>query len=224
MNDLIKKQIKQIKNKSTAGIFLDIDDTICATNLYIARLFNEQYGNSEKLSPEEIVMRYRYPDKVPSWQTPIVTKRQNEIFDSGRHMHFYPVVDRSLEYFLRIDSIIPILGYLTGRPDRFHKTTTRWLSKQGFPKRQVIMRPENSFIPEFGLENGFHWKARILESLPNILGTIDDSFGITSYLPKNYPGTIFLYSHGEDTPQLSFTINCPTWQEVYLAITKKFKK
>lgn len=220
MNDLNKKQIK---NKSLTGILLDIDDTICATNLYIARLFNEQYGNAEGLSSKEIVAKYRYPSNVPSWQIPRIIKEQDDIFNRGLHIPFCQAVDQSLKYVSRINSIIPISGYLTSRPDKFYKITLQWLLKQGFPKKPIIMRPGNSF-DELGLENGFHWKAKMLESLSNVLGAIDDSLGITNYLPSNYQGIIFLYSHGEQTPRFPFTRNCPTWKEVYEEVTKVFKK
>jgi len=125
---------------------LDIDDTICATNLYIARLFNEKYGNAEKLSPEKIVMKYRYPEKVPSWQTPTIAKEQDKIFNKGVHIPFCHPIEGAIEYVLKIDSIVPISGYLTERPDRFHDITIRWLEKHGFPKRPVIMRPEDDIF------------------------------------------------------------------------------
>lgn len=222
MANLIKKQVSRINNNTPTGLLLDIDDTICATNLYLARLFNEQYGNLEGLSPEEIVLKYRYPSQVPSWQTPEIAKRQNEIFDSGSHIPFSPAVDKSLEYVLMIDAVIPISGYLTGRPDRFQDITLHWLSKHGFPQKQIVMRPQATFLPDSEIANGFEWKARILQSLPNVLGTIDDSFEITSYLPENYNGTIFLYSHGAGTPNFPFTVNCPTWKDVYKEVSKKF--
>lgn len=199
------------------GIAIDIDETLSWTVGAWMKLLQEEFGNPEGLTPEEMVAKYRYSQLVPYWQTPAVLARMEELRNDNKYQTTLPLIPGAIQSVWAISNLIPIYGYVTIRPYRVLTGTQEWLKKHGFPEAPVIMRPQ-----EIGHQNGNEWKAGYLTQYSSqILGIIDDNVKLLDYLPPNYSGKIYLYSHTQvPVTRLSHVYPCPTWKEVVSAVRK----
>ncbi len=193
------------------GIALDIDETISDTNTYWFGLLMDRFGNPEKLSIQEMVIKYKYTQYVPYWQE----SEQLEFMEMLRNdnelqMEFARVIG-SLETVNRINQILPIISYITLRPENVREGTSRWLTKHGFPEGELIMKPD-----DVEYEKGYQWKAEIIYSFyPKIIGIIDDNPRFIEYLPSNYKGKIFLFNCGNEIENNMFVQKCENWEKVF---------
>jgi len=212
--NLMKKKLESLGVK---GIFLDIDDTISATNLFWAQSHIDNFGNPEKLTAEEIVRKYRYVSNVPYWNNNKVAEdwiEQHHLSNKGKLE--LPLVRGAVESINMIKE--RLVAYLTGRPKSTISGTKKWLERCGFPRLDIIAQPSEATLEQMCLSNGNEWKARVLEYFfPIVEGVIDDNIGLVSHLSSEYRGTIYLFSHEEiDAP--TKVICCPTWKEVVNAV------
>ncbi len=201
-----------------SGLALDIDETLSDTNIFWFTKLSELFGNPENLSPREIANKYRYSQRVPYWQTPDALIWMEEARHGNDIQLILPLIENADSVVKRINEIIPIVAYVTARPESVRAGTQSWLSSHDFPAAKLIMKPMD--IPT---DEGVHWKANLLiEMYPEILGIVDDHPGLLEILPNNYPGSVFLYNYnGEIRNDLS-VVACPTWNNVYEAVKQKF--
>jgi len=182
---------KQFKS-GLEGIALDIDDTICATQVFWAKYLLEEFGNPEGISPEELVRKYSYVNKVPYFG-----KQENQWVEADIACNetklSLPVVEGAGEIVREIDKIIPIACYISTRPTRVTSGTNAWLRKSGFPDAPSFLMPDRIRLQGWGVKNGMEWKARVLECLyPNIIGILDDNSELLRFLDSGYKGKVFL--------------------------------
>lgn len=179
---------------------VDVDETLAQTNLLWALHHIEAYGNPEGLSAEEAIKKYRFVKDVPYWQFDAVYRWVEAHINSNEAKLEIPVIEESIEVMRRI----PVVCYLTNRPESTVNGTKRWLRKYGFPDKEII-----SSI------SGLEWKAqKLAEMFPEITGIIDDNIDLLPHIPNNYRGRIFLYSHPNHTLSGLDIILCPTWADV----------
>ncbi len=130
-----------------------------------------------------------------------------------------PMIKSANIYLNKINEIIPVVAYITVRPDTVIGGTKQWLNKYAFPQAPVIAKSV-----DMDYESGNKWKVKILEKLyPNILGIIDDNAKLLQYVDKNYEGIIFLYDH-DHVDSKSNAIACKNWPDTHKAVKKYFKK
>lgn len=195
------------------GLALDIDDTLSVTRLFWFEEKQRLFGNPENLTARKMIKKYGYTYLVPYWNTEEVKKWADEIQISKTYWENLPLIDGSSEAVKKIDARVPILLYLTGRPDHTLKSTNIWLEKHGFPKRPVLAQPNS----QYGKAN--EWKGRTLAALyPEVRGIIDDNPELISNLPEDYKGTIYLYNNTKHPKTLIRVIPCPTWNSVVEAV------
>lgn len=97
----------------------------------------------------------------------------------------------AIEGVQELHSIIPVIAYVTIRPETVQDGTIVWLKKHGFPTAEIIARPVD--IPH---ADGNIWKAeKFLELYPRVQGIVDDNAGLLQFLPTDYKGHVFLYTH-----------------------------
>lgn len=193
------------------GIALDIDETLSWTLGHWVEEMQSLFGNPENLSAKEIISKYRYSQNVPYWQTPsakewMESKRENDEFQT-----LFAPMPQAVEGARNLSKIVPIVVYLTVRPKSVVNGTRKWLEKHGFPNAEIIARPK-----DIKHENGNEWKAnKLVELFPKVSGIVDDNDAILKYLPVDYKGHIFLYSH-ESVPSHApaNTYACPDWKIV----------
>lgn len=193
------------------GIALDIDETLSLTLGHWVKEMQCLFGNPENLTIEQMVSKYRYAQNVPYWQTPsalvwMESKRHNDDFQT-----LFEPIPQAISGARNLNKIIPVVAYVTVRPTSVINGTTKWLETHGFPSAQIIARPI-----DIKHENGNEWKAnKLVEMYPKVSGIVDDNDALLKFLPEDYPGHIFLYSH-KNVPPISpkNTYACHDWESV----------
>lgn len=206
-----------MKIDKNIGLAVDIDETLSNTVSYYVEQLQKKFGNPENLSVEEIVKKYKFAQNVPYWQTEealglIDKMRQDDTIQE----HLY-LIENSNKTLQEINKIIPIVVYLTARPEKISNGTEKFLKKHNFPEAKVIYRPES--IPH---QEGVTWKARTLEELyPGVIGIIDDNLNFIKKISDEYKGVIFLYNKEYNEERNLNVIPCKTWQDVLENVKKE---
>jgi hypothetical protein len=202
------------------GLALDIDETLSYTIGYWVSEMQRLFGNPENLSVEEMVAKYRYTQNVPYWQTPQALAWAEAHRNSNDIQTKLSMIKDANKYVKKINAIVPIVAYISIRPDTVIDGTQTWLDVYDFPKAPIICRP--SRIPS---ESGSEWKARVLEKMyPEVRGIIDDNNSVLKFLEKDYCGILFLYDHKKPVSSPFNTIHCEDWPTVYASVKRVFRK
>jgi hypothetical protein len=209
------KEVFQLKNKlveqNIKGIALDIDETLSWTiGLWVERM-QKKFGNPERLSVRELIKKYRYTQNVPYWQTDEAHEWMVENMNSNDIQKEIPLIEGVDKYVQQLNRIIPVVAYITVRPDSVAAGTREWLNKHKFPNATLISRPR--FVTK---NEGNAWKSDVLYFLQDeILGIVDDNIGLVEQMRDDYKGIIFLYSHDKVEFENSFkAIPCKSWKDV----------
>ncbi|MFA6065273.1 MAG: hypothetical protein WCW44_03800 [archaeon] len=209
-----------------SGIALDIDETLSNTALHWFSSMIKLFGTPEKLTAKEMIIKYKYTKHVPYWQTKEAQEWLNSQRMSNNMQREIPLIKNSNHSVEKINKIIPIVAYLTVRPNSVEKGTKDWLLKHNFPVAKIICRPDN-----IAFSDGNKWKAKMLTELyPKVLGIIDDNPELLTFLPTDYKGTIFVYGSEHIETKLN-AIPCKDWkttleevQRVFHLEKKEFKQ
>ena len=199
------------------GIAVDIDETLSDTTKY---WFDEisKLANPENLSPEEIKKKYRYTHQVPYWQTEEISNWLDGKLKDNELQKELLLIENSNLLLQKINELIPVVAYITARPEIVAEGTKHWLDKHNFPKAKLICKPNNETL------GGNEWKANILKDMyPQVLGIIDDNPKLAEALGEDYKGVLFLYDH-EEIKSNANVVSCLTWEDVYKNVLNYFKK
>jgi len=205
-----------------SGIALDIDETLSFTIRYWVTEMQKLFGNPEDLSVEDMIAKYRYTQNVPYWQSPEALSWAEHHRNSNDIQTKLPLIPYADIYVNKLHKIVPIVAYISIRPDTVLVGTKQWLlnypDTYPFPKAPIICRPKD--IP---VEQGTEWKARVLEELyPKVRGIIDDNQSILNFLKKDYHGVIFLFNHTKVINSPIKNIPCKDWPATYELVKKYF--
>lgn len=205
--------------KREVGIALDIDDTLSQTLLYWIQGLQEKLGGLENMTPTEIVKKFKHTRDVPQWNTPEAMEYITELCNADSLQEVIPVVEGAIDGVHRINAIVPIVAYITARPDTVVSGTTKWLKKHGFPTAPLIMRPPSISIPD-----GLKWKAeQLIARYPHIQGIVDNDIKLVEYLSPEYQGHFFLLSHTSVPKNSSVKVYaCPDWASLVRQVRKVF--
>lgn len=192
---MIADQVTIFKKKLIAenkcGLALDIDETISATTDYWFAVMRKKFGNPENLTTKELIAKYRYSHDVPYWQTEEAFAWMEEQRNSNELQKQLPLIEGADTAIQEINSLIPIIIYITTRPQAVLEGTKEWLKRHHFPIVDIIARPAG--IP---ITDANTWKAEVLASLyPEVMGIIDDNPTVVASLPNGYKGAVFLYDN-----------------------------
>lgn len=203
------------------GLAVDIDETLSWTIGYWVEQMQNKFGNPENLSVKEMVEKYRYTQNIPYWQTDEAMEWMENNIHSNELQKELPLIEEADVYLNKINEIIPIVAYITVRPESVLSGTKEWLKKYGFPTAPIICKPM-----DIEHSNGSKWKAEILENLyPNVCGIIDDNIKLLEFLSTTYPGIIFAYDHDSiDNKNGVNVIPCKSWTNAYEEVRKHFNK
>lgn len=215
---MIDQEIKQFKqkliNEGRKGLVLDIDETLSWTIGYWVQEMQKNFGNPENLSVDDLILKYRYTQNVPYWQTPEALEWMENARENDLLQVELPLIKNSNDWVQKINKLIPIVGYLTIRPKSVLSGTTSWINKHSFPNEFIIARPKN--IPS---SEGNKWKAEVLHFLyPQVLGIIDDSPSVVENLPNNYKGTVYYYDNEKSVRGDINIIPCKTWSDIHYQV------
>lgn len=211
MTDDVIKLKKQLKQSHISGLALDIDETLSETNPFWFKHMYE-YHKPEGLELSEVIRKYAHVDDVPDWQNEQAQKVMLDILHSNDFNESIPLIHESNVVVNEIIKNIPIVAYISARPDVVRQGTLSWLKQHNFPEAEIILRPDIYDIKHRNL-----WKAQILlELFPEVIGIVDDSAGIVEELKKvNYQGKLYLYGpQSEEVVESSMVRVCKTWADV----------
>ena len=204
-------QLKQnLKRKSFRGLALDIDETLSATLVHWTKQLQKKFGNPEGLTAKEIITKYRYAQGVPYWQTEAAYLYMQKLREDNALQERLGILKQADKFILQIAKIVPIVAYITVRPESVIPGTKVWLTKHKFPQVPIIAMPKYIRHSE-----GNNWKAEVLEYLyPEVQGLIDDNPKIIKALDSHYQGKIYLYDHPQRVRSRIKVLNCPDWPAV----------
>ena len=219
MKDEIIRLKNQLDVENKKGIALDIDETLSfSDNQWFEYML--RFNNPEGLSVEELVKKYKFFEEVPFWQTKEALDYGQEILHSNEFQEKLPLIENSNHIVNEINRIVPIVVYITARPEAVRKGTITWLKKHGFPAADVLMRPLDI---DFDFRN--IWKAQILEELyPEISGIVDNDPKLADNLSKNYKGILYLYDNHSHQRKDIKIVPCKTWENVFDKIKLEYIK
>lgn len=205
-------QLKQkLEEKNIKGIALDIDETLSWTIGYWVEKMQTLFGNPENLSVEELIKKYRYTQNVPYWQTEEAFEWMSEQMNSNNLQKELPLIENADKFVQDLNEIVPVVAYVTVRPDSVASGTREWLKKHKFPEADLISRPR--FVTK---KDGNAWKSDVLYFLQDsVIGIVDDNIGLVEEMRDDYSGTIYLYSHEKIGFETNFkTVACKSWKDV----------
>jgi len=210
-------QLKQaLKKKNFRGLALDIDETLSDTILHWIAILQKKYGNPEDLTPQQVITKYRYTQNVPYWQTDEAFKFMQELREDNELQKNLGIFKQADKYVAEINKVVPIVAYITLRPEKVVPGTQHWLDKHHFPKAPIIAMP--SYVQ---YSEGNSWKAEVMEYLyPEVQGIIDDNHKIIKALSKDYRGKIYLYDNPKRFRTKLKLINCRDWPAVITNLKK----
>jgi len=210
---------QKLQQEHKQGLVLDIDETLSWTIGYWVEKMQIKFGNPEELSVQEMVRKYRYVQNIPYWQTEEAWQWIKDAVYSDSLQEELALIENANHVVQKINKVIPIVGYITVRPQEVENGTRRWLSKHQFPMTDIIARP-----PTVHFKDGTKWKADILAFLyPEVTGIIDDNPALIENLPADYRGTIFLYD-ANLAPRTDIKVTpCNNWKEVHKKVRREYK-
>ncbi len=216
---LTSKQLKQkLKKEGRVGLALDVDDTLGHTNPHWVTHMGEKFGKPKNMDDLMKIVRYHNLESVPHWDTPAGFKHMTRLMNAHWFQFSIPLIKDAHLSVHKINKLVPIVAYITARPDTIYKVTKKWLATHGFPDAPIVLRPDQQ--ASLRLKN--EWKADVLEELyPHVSGIIDDNPGIAEHLGAQYKGTFYLYQlHSTPRPRKNLVI-CNTWRDVVAAVKKR---
>jgi hypothetical protein len=219
MNDAEKLK-KELQTLGARGLALDIDETLADSNSHwFDHMF--QFRPLEGIDKREVIERYKFIEHVPGWGGPDALDRMSKLMHSDEFNATIPLIEDSNSIVNEIHSSIPVVAYITARPQTVRIGTLEWLEKHNFPKASLLMRPSEVGVSKEDVLQRNMWKAQSLLSLyPEVIGIVDDNLGLAYQLDAlKYPGTLYLY--GPQTEVFEGNVNvirCPTWKSVLSAV------
>lgn len=217
MNQIQALKIR-LKQEKIKGLALDIDETISYTAKYWVDVLSVKFGNPEGLSAREIFKKYRRIQEYPHWKTKEALEWMEWAKQTDEIQENIPLIENSNHIVNKINKIIPVVCYITARPNIILPGTKKWLNKHGFPKAEIITSPKS-----IGHIEASKWKMDLLiELYPEIIGIVDDNLRLIEDLPSSYKGILFIYDIEGNISDRENVVSCATWNDVYRQIKKRF--
>ncbi len=203
------------------GLIVDIDDTLSKTTKYWIEVFQQNFGNEEGLSIDDMYRKYHYVQNVPYWNGPEVSQLIHKYIHSNYFQLKLPLIDNANYYLTLLSKEVPIICYLTKRPEIVRSGTSTWLIKHNFPKAPLIMKPTE--LPD---NQGNQWKSDFIQDYRNQeIGIIDDDKNLVELLKRDRNIHYFLFGIENYFIQALNVYPCVTWEilyEKYLTIKEIF--
>ncbi len=216
------EELKQrLTSQGVHGIALDIDDVLSHTDSHWIEKMKEKFGNPNGLTTEKIRDQYhgRF-ENIPSWSTKEALTAIDEFLHSNEFQEEIPLIEKANHAVEKINTVIPIVAYITARPVSVYEGTRRWLEQHAFPDAPLIFRPLDVHHETKNL-----WKAELLQFLyPEVVGIVDDHPALPGQLEAaGYQGKLYLYDSGQHTKGYKGMARCRNWDEVVEQVTRDWE-
>jgi len=201
------------------GLALDIDETLSLTTKYWVERLQIEIGNPEGLTSDQVIEKYRYAEAAPYWQTAEAYSLMVEWAESNEVQEQLLLIEGADEWVTKVHAIVPIVAYITMRPQSVLAGTKKWLAAHRFPEAPVLVRPDD--VP---FEQAHEWKANLVTELyPTLFGLVDDRPSVINAFAPEYKGTLFLFGASVPCREDISVVACPTWEDVYEAVVRVYK-
>lgn len=199
---------------TTKGIALDIDETLSWTCVHWIQQMQNLFGNNENLTPEAMAIKYHLAQYVPEWQGRkevddwMINMRENNEIQLT-----IPLINGAISGVHKIAQKVPVIAYITVRPQCVLSSTQIWLHNHGFPPAPILGKPDC-----VSFEYGNRWKGSVLPSLfPFVSVLVDDNPSVMRALDSSYLGKLMLFGHDATKVPSEWrdcVIACPAWSDV----------
>jgi 5'(3')-deoxyribonucleotidase len=208
---------EKLQRQNRKGLALDIDETLSITARYWMKELHKKFGNPENLSVDELVKKYKYTHEIPYWMEEEHTQWIEDAMHSTEINESLELIENANHSVNKIHTILPIVAYISARPESIRDVTKQWLNKHDFPQADIILRPR-----DVDPNKSNTWKAAVLEEVyPEVIGIVDDNIGLAKKLSATYKGTLYLYDIDKCERNDIDIICCKTWNDVYTQISKR---
>src|SRR3989338_6131112 len=139
MEENVIKLKNELKEKGITGLALDIDETLSDTGPH---WWNHmlKFHRPDDLTQEELLEKYDHIEAVPGWDTKEAVKYINDTLESNEFSETIPLLHESNKMVVELNKIVPIVAYVTARPESVKEGTERWFLNHKFPKAPLILR------------------------------------------------------------------------------------
>lgn len=221
--DKVQELKKKLQKEGRQGLALDIDDTLAQSHEHWFGGMHKFHAPSG-MTKEDVMRRYRTIKDVREWQTEKAFKHLEYLLYSDEFHRDIRLIAGADKAVKKLHKIVPVVAYVTARPQSVIAGTRSWLARHVFPEAELIVRIEKKDIKK-DEPHRHKWKAVVLKDLyPEVLGIVDDKANLARELQVlGYKGTLFLYGKEcEEIEGSSNVILCPTWLDVLKAVKKQF--
>lgn len=220
----VTELLKQLKKNKIYGIALDIDDTLSYSDNHWALQMGKKLQLFKPHEQEAYLSDFRKRAKsakgITEWNSAYAQKTLQDFIHSHKFHQDIPLIENANHMVNKINEIVPIVAYITARPNSVIKTTQKWLSKHDFVPAPVITRLNNQPHKVRNI-----WKAKVLTKLyPYVTGIIDDQPKLKLELKSlKYQGQMFLYDNGQNHQEYKNHVHYKTWTQLLKAIKQNYK-
>ncbi len=197
-------------------LVVDIDCTLADTRPAYFRTLTPLFS-SQGTDWQELMAKYRYSSYVPEWQSPEAQAWVERFRTDQETQENLPVYPGAQEGMIELQKIVGVYAYLSARPEDVRDATRRWIQKNRFPDKPLILKPKSR------RENDSEWKARRLIGLyerNQASGIVDDDRNLGRILMEmEYLGTVFALECIEQPHER--IISCRDWKEVIQKVKER---
>lgn len=207
----------RLHERDLRGIALDIDDTLSITDLSWYGAVHARLGGFEGLTVRDIMTSHPRLDAVPSWDRESIFPIFEELMHSADFHHRLPLITGADDAVRELARWVPVVAYVSARPETIHDATRAWLERHGFPDAPLVLRPADTPI-----QSKNSWKAEVLHALyPRVTGIVDDQVSLFDQLKgMGYRGRHYLYDNGHTTQDFSGYDAARSWDDLVAAIKR----
>lgn len=207
------------------GLACDLDNVVTDTTPKVFEIIDNTFPRPDydkKLSLQQLLHKYTHSRNIPYWTTKEALEFQNYLVHSPEFYNDLPLLPQAIESLHEINETIPIICYLTARPEVAKEVSEEYLKRHNAPVAPVILRPSNSDNHGFVYSNNV-WKASFVKSVKNIVGLIDDERDLV-HLLTDYNGALFVFGDQKNGYTSHLRRPCLDWPDTIKNVKKVFSK
>lgn len=134
-----------------------------------------------------------------------------QVFNDSEFLENLPVIDAAATALTNISKKFEIDFYITSRTKNSENATQNWLSKNDFPDKPVVFRPDTIREP--------NWKIKYLSNLENYYLLIDDALEAICRFPLIGRTNLIWFNHynacrPESIDEKNYLMEAKSWQDI----------
>jgi uncharacterized HAD superfamily protein len=163
--------------------YVDIDDTIVDTALQVIESVLSKFPMASKTSALDLTQKYWQPSHVPEFQKPEIIDYVNSCLTSADFIRQLKPRTGAVEEIKQLAEIGNIAAYISSRSHKLQTVSEDWLTSQGFPAAQVVLREDSDTNPAWKLEYITAQAETAAAAQPTNSVLIEDNHELVALLP-----------------------------------------